>query len=169
MVELDRKIKEKSIIICNIVFFFVLLGSSVYNIHYSSDDYSVFYSHGYPWYMAITSYRPVLATVYWILDLIHINVVESQRLFGICLLGILTFSTTKITKIISIKMNVEKDYGKIFLLNIGTLLIYGNAFISEWFYFTEAYIQWGVSVVCITMAIYFMAKRKENLYNYAIV
>ena len=169
---MDEKNKNRKmkiiIILCNICFFFLLIGNAVFNVHYSTDDYQIFYSHGYPWYMAITSYRPILATCYWILDLIHINVVKYQVFLGIVLLISFVFSTSKITFIIKDKIKTKNSLKNTIVVNLGTLFIYGNAFISEWFYFTEAYIQWIIVTIFTALAIECVFREQKRIINYLL-
>lgn len=155
----------KKIFVFNLAFFFIVLGNTVYNIHYSTDDYNLYYEHGYPWWIVTMSSRFVLATVYWILDILHVNVVETQFFFGILLMLAFAFVTTRLTILVAQKLKIDKEKHNLILLNIGTLFLFANAFLSEWLYFTAAYTQWIISVICMPFAIEYALKQDNKIKN----
>lgn len=160
-----KKHAIRMVVLLNVLYFFLLLGGSVFHAHYSADDYSMLYNQS-DWKMiAIKNIRPILALCYAIIDMLHINVVSTQVFWGILLLFSFVFATTKLTMLIAERVNEDGEWEKLFLINLGSLFLFGNAFISEWFYFAEAYIQWMIVAICIPFAVGFSLKKDKKVKN----
>lgn len=143
-----------------------MFGLSIFYPHYSQDDYSMNYEQPFiGGLLAGKSMRPILGISYWLLSKLKINVVQSQFFFGVILLISFIFCTTKLTLLLVDKMNAVNDAPKTMLINLATLFLLGNAFVSEWMYFAEAYIQWAIAVLGLTMSITALAKcGKKKIY-----
>lgn len=163
---MECKKKEAKLWVLNIFCLTIMFGLSIFYPHYSQDDYYMYYGQPFTGgLLAGKSMRPILGISYWLLSKINVNVVHSQFFFGVILLISFIFCTTKLTLLFADKMNAVNDAKKIMLINLASLFLFGNAFVSEWVYFAEAYIQWIIAILGLTMSITALAKRgKKKFY-----
>lgn len=166
----EKKPADFYIFVGNFLIICLVLGTFVFNKHYSSDDFFCYYDqNGEADAVIFSSYRIVLGIVYMILSYLKINVVTHQIIFGIFMLMCFACSVTLITITIkNIMLKKGKDINVLFLsaLNIGSLMLIVNVFISEWVWFSLGYIQWGISVLFSVLgAVYFI---KGSIKNYIV-
>lgn len=152
--EYIRKIygKDGSIFILNFLISLAVCILFVGNEHFSTDDYYyIYYAADAPKVVA-SSYRNSAALGYFVLNALHINWVESQTILGIFFIFILSWCITKIFIRINTAINKDENLAIAVLLDIGVVLLFENAFLSEWLWFAEAYIQWALAVLGVTLA-----------------
>jgi len=159
---MSTKETKKWIVVANLLCVVLMFGTYVFYPHYSADDYNNYYCMNY--IGAAHSYlsmRPIVGIVCWVLAKLGMNFVRDQVFFGILLLLSIILLTTKLTFLISEKMNI-KDIKSIVLLNLGSLLLMGNAFTSEYFWYASAYVPWIISIIGLALSITYFSK-EENL------
>lgn len=161
------KIENVVLICANIFLIFITFGEFIFNTHYSSDDfYCIYNQKGEAIAVTYQSYRAILGTIYYLLDIVGINVVNCQKSMGVLMLILFAFATSLITIIFyNLVKKKIKDWRIIILINLGSLLLIINVFVSEWIWFSLAYIQWGISVLFAILAIYFFSKEFSRLKN----
>lgn len=148
------------ILLFNIGAYIIAYGGFVYQMHFSTDDYSsIYYQKETAVTVASESYRNILGLLYWLMDLLRINVVLHQVFFGSILLLIFAWSTTIVTVQI---YTLCKKSANIMLVNLGSLFLFLNAFGSEWMWYAQAYIQWAIAVVTSVFAAVFIAGSEKN-------
>lgn len=160
-------IKKIKLFCINLFVIFITFGEFIFNTHYSSDDfYCMFNQKGEAIAVTYQSYRVVLGAIYYALDKWGINVVKFQKYIGLIMLILFALAVSLITmifyNIIEEKMNNCKT---LILINVGSLLLIVNVFVSEWVWFALAYIQWGIAVLFSVLAIKLLTK-DDALKNY---
>lgn len=160
---MNTKTTVKWLTAANLLCVTVMFGIYVFYPHYSADDYNNYYcpkdiggAHAYG------SMRPTVGIACWLLARLGVNFVRDQVFFGIILLLSMAFLTTKLTLVFAGKMNKTQDIKSMILLNMGSFFLIGNAFISEYFWYTSAYIGWMIAFTGMTLSITYLVK-EDNL------
>lgn len=167
------KIEKKNLglFFMNTILVFLVFGTFVFNKHYSSDDFFCYYDQlGEANGVIFSSYRIVLGVLYTALAYLKLNVVKYQIVFGIFMLLCFSYSITLITLTVKdIMLKSGRDIKGILplgALNIGSLMLVINVFVSEWIWFSLGYVQWGLSVLFAVLgAVYFI---KGNTKSYIL-
>lgn len=164
---LDWMEKEKRFFGINLVLSIIFFGAFIFNFHFSTDDYCFLYEQKNIAVGVVSqSYRNCIGILYYVLDLIGVNVTRYQVFFGILFIVSAAWSITKITcEIVTLMDGAE---GKAWLVHLGTICIFLNAFVSEWLYFAEGYLQWTLSVTGVTYACVYMIKDRQAKKNWCI-
>lgn len=141
----------------------------VLNKHFSVDDYWAFYhQHDSALASVGMSARPIGGGILYILNKLGINVVQHQIIFGILFVLAVAWATTKITLEVIELINPENGIYNIVLLNGGTLILFINASISEYLYYTVMYTSFTVAILSMTYAIVYIKKETNILKNWLI-
>lgn len=153
----------------NIIMFFLIFGIFIFHEHYSTDDYYAYQSQ-YAVAVEVTafSYRNCLGFLYYMLDKIQINVVENQIVFGCFLIVAFSWCTTVVVWKINQKINVEEKADILCLLELGAIILFANSFVSEWIWFSLAYIQWGFSVIGSVYAAIIITRDRNYVKNWLL-
>ncbi len=153
----------------NLFICIVVMKTFVINKHFSVDEYSIYYQPYDSILSNISSnMRPVGSIIYYLINVIGINVVDHQILFGLLLIGIFTWCSTRIsTEIIQRRSKCIKTLD-IFFVNSGVLILLLNAFLSELLYFAAAYTQWSVALWGVTYASIYISKTNNKLRNWLL-
>lgn len=155
---------KKSLFLFNFVLTVIAYGLFVFNFHFSLDDYCVLYQQKDVAISIISeSYRNCLGIIFLLLDFIGLNVTKHQIFFGVILILAIAVSVTRITHEI-----LKYIDGKALLVNLGTICFFLNVFVSEWFYFAEAYLHWALSIIGITYASVYLVKSDHLKKNWLI-
>ncbi len=151
----------------NVIMFFCFFGLFVFHKHYSTDDYYAYQSQ-YAVAVEVTafSYRNCLGFLYYMLDKIHINVVENQIIFGAILLLVFAWCTTIIVWKINQKINLEEKVHILCIIELGTIILFANSFVSEWIWFSLAYVQWIFSVLGSVYAAIIITRNQNQVKNW---
>lgn len=148
MIERQSMKRFWKLFLCNLIIFVLFCGFFVFNKHFSTDDYNAYYDQRGNAYSVIQlSYRNFLGLLYIFLNYIHINVVENQVILGALLIICLSFAVTGISNEINSLINDQENNYKSILINLGAVILFGNAFLAEWLWFSLGYIQWAFAAV----------------------
>lgn len=156
----ERSRKWGRVFLMYLAAFFVAYGGFVFQMHFSNDDYSfIFQQKEIAVTVASESYRNMMGAVYWILDALKVNVIQNQVCLGVLLIVSFAWSATILT------MEICRAAGqddRVFLLCIGSLFIYLNAFAGEWMWYAGSYIQWTAAMLTGTYAAVFIADSEKS-------
>ena len=132
-------------------FLTVLLSCSLMlNIHYSPDTYCIWFVSDNDYIRHFYNSRFVSGVLYKLLAAVGINVARSQSVFTLgfmlCVAGVCTALTRRAAAL----LQVNGKTGTMALIGADAafLLIFNNAFISEWYIFGECMPMYGVAIVC---------------------
>lgn len=165
-------LKEKSmkvfvLFVFNLFWCILSLGIFVFNKHFSVDDYSLLYQQKAASFTDIQqNMRIVSGSLYYLLDMWGINIVEWQIFFGTILIITFAWIITRITMEIEEAAKAKVDAGKIILLNGGTLVLFLNAAISEYLYYSGVYAQWIIGILGITYGAICIGREKKIAINW---
>lgn len=163
---MSTKATAKWLTVANLLCITFIFGTYVFYPHYSADDYNnYFISNDIGGIHAYVSMRPTVGIVCWLLAKLGVNFVRDQVFFGILLLLSMAFLTTKLTLLAAEKMDKMQDVKSIILLNIGSLFLTGNAFTSEYFWYSSAYIGWLIAFTGVTISLTYLAKEEHLIRN----
>ena len=165
----NKKVSTLKLFVFNLLFVAIAFGGFVFCKHYSSDDFYCFYNQrGEAYAVTYYSYRVVLGAIYYVLNLIGFNVVKYQVVMGICMLlcfsGAVTLTTMMISELVD-----TRDNTWIFAVNIGSLMLIINVFVSEWIWFALAYLQWGLSILFAVISAIFIMKPGKKCYIFSML
>ena len=118
--------------------------------HYGLDDYIMIDNLPDLHYNALNNGRFSLMLLYDLFIRFGFNPVSSQCVVAVALAITFAFCITGLTKRIVELGNIIKPLDKI-LINLGSLVLLLNVFVTEWFTFVLSYAQWALG---ITSAIY---------------
>ena len=157
----------------NFIILLVTFGVLVFSKHYSSDDFSCYYCQFDEAKAVIfSSYRIFLGSVYYLLDLLNINVVANQIFFGLLMLVCFAISCTIVTCELMRSMsdqNICNHKLLIYAINAGSLMLILNVFTTEWVWFSLGYIQWGGGILSATYAAVLFSRKNDRISNYILV
>ena len=162
---------ELFLLLVNSLVIFCVFGGFVFNKHLSSDDFFCYYNQiGEAEAVFFSSYRVVLGAMYYLLDICNINVVEYQVPCGILMLFCFSLSVTSISMVFikRLEENGEATIVKIATINLGSLMLIINVFVSEWVWFALAYLQWGISILTAVMAAKIVMTQKKIAKKYIL-
>ncbi len=141
----------------------------IFNKHFSMDDYVTYFDQkGVAATVSSASYRICLGILLYILNFFGINVTDCQIYFGILLVIILAWCTTKITSVIYNEIQSPSKKLSYSLINIGSIILFANVFLTEWLWYALAYLQWGLSIVGMTYGAIYITKTNKNIKNWII-
>lgn len=168
--EIIQNIQNKKfvkILSINIILFFLFFGLFIFHKHFSTDDYYAYHSQ-YAVAIDVTSlsYRNCIGFLYYIFDNIHINVVENQIFFGCFLIFAFSWCITIVVRKINQKINVEEKVGILCILELGAIILFANSFVSEWIWFSVAYVQWILSVFGSVYAAVIITSNQNHAKNW---
>lgn len=159
--------KEKALIRIKIIIinFFVIAafwGRWALTTHYATDSYSCYFSNGGAAYGEIVNnYRFFMGLFTLFCDVINMNRVTYQILFGCISLLALTISISFLSFEL-LKHYRGKKYTWLYV-NFGSLLLVSNFLMTEWFWFPECYMTWAAAVAgAIFGAIFFSREGVMN-------
>lgn len=151
----------------NTAMFILFFGMFVFHKHFSTDDYYAYERQNIvASEVVVFSYRNFLGFLYFILDKIHINVVEHQILFGCILILSFSWCASVIANEINKQINRNDSKHIFFFIDMGAVILFANAFVSEWLWFSLGYLQWIFSVFGITYGAVFIVKKTHLLKNW---
>lgn len=167
-----RNVNEKSflyLLLVNIILYTVFFSLFIFVKHFSPDDYNTYWNQDIVALDVLArSYRNCYGLLLAVLDRIHVNVVADQIFFGCILILSFAWCTTVITKEVNRRINKDHDIRILFLVQIGSLLLLSNVFISEWLWFSLGYLQWMISVITMTYGAVALAKKDHFGKNWLI-
>lgn len=144
------------IFLINLLILFFFLGGWVFIFHFSTDDYDINSLTGLGDYVIPSAYRFSYGIVANLLEFMQINVIKNQTAFGIVCILVWALCSTQIScELLKYFESKSKLY---FLINLGTLFLFANAFIGEWFWFAEAYVAWILAIPGASYGAIFMAR-----------
>lgn len=165
-----RRLSTLKLLVFNLLFVSIAFSGFIFCKHYSSDDFFCLYNQqGEAYAVTYYSYRVVLGIIYYVLNLLDINVVKYQVVMGVCMLlcfsGAVTLTTMQISELLG---GAKNDKKLIYAVNAGSLLMIVNVFASEWMWFALAYLQWGLAVLFSVIAAIFVIKPEKKFYALSI-
>lgn len=147
----------------NLALFLFMMGAYVCAKHYSLDDFDYYFYQGrVAKEVAVINLRPIQGIVYGLLALSGIQVVKYQVFFGIILLLCFSFCTYKISSLLIVKMNCKDSLFSCLLVDLGSVLLYGNVFTSEWIWYTEQYLAWAMAITFMLFAVLYGAGKNNS-------
>lgn len=151
----------------NLIMFFTMFGLFVFHKHFSTDDYYAYQSQ-YAVAIEVTafSYRNCLGFLYFILDKLHINVVENQIVFGCLLIAAFSWCITVIVHKLNKMINIKNRIDTLCILELGAIILLANAFVSEWLWFSLSYVQWIFSVLASVYGAIVITRNKNHVKNW---
>lgn len=176
IVKNEEVIRFLKVFVINLGVFFVICETFVLNQHFATDDYGMILQQKQTaWDVILISYRNSLGAVYLFFQKIGINVVLNQAVLGIVMILVMSFSVTMITQMVlqELKSNLDEQNKKVahsivIIIDLGSLLLFANAFLSEWLWFSMAYVQWIGAILGMTLAIFFLQKSEHRFRNWCI-
>lgn len=164
--KVNTKATAKWLMAANLLCVTVMFGMYVFYPHFATDDYNNYYiSNDIGGAHAYVSMRPTVGIACWLLAKLGVNFVRDQVFFGILLLLSMVFLTTKLTLLVAEKMNKMQDIKSIILLNMGSFFLIGNAFTSEYFWYSSAYIAWMIAFTAVTFSLAYLGKEEKRVKN----
>lgn len=144
----------------------LFLGTFVFNLHLSVDDYALHFQQKEAGLTDIRqNMRMISGGGYYLLDLLGINIVSGQKVLGGILIITFAWVITKITyEIISI-LNIQDDFEKILFIDGATMVLFLNASLSEYLYYSGVYTQWIIGILGFTYGAICISREKKVLLN----
>lgn len=157
--KLDLRIK---LIITNLMALFLFWGGWVFSFHFAIDDYEVFYNTSVRADFCIYDvYRLFYGLFLHLLNHFQINIIKDQVIFGVLLIGIWAVCISAVT--LELLTYLKDGSEKWLLVNLGSLLLFANVFVGEWFYFLHAYPSWLLAVVGAALGSIYISRGKKRL------
>ena len=165
----ERSMRFFMLFIFNLFWCLLSLGAFVFNKHFSVDDYWIYYDQkGASLTDVQQNMRMFSGSLYYLLDRWGVNIVEQQIFFGVILLITFAWVTTRISMEIADAVNIQENVGKIILADGGTLILFLNAAVSEYLYYSGVYVQWIIGIIGLTYGAICISREKRVVINWLV-
>lgn len=130
--------------------------------HFSIDSFNTLMDDKQQAYVHLTNGRFAATLLVLLIDKLGLNLVTDAAFWTVVFMGCCVLCEYYITKYVSEKSKIESAE-KIIIINVGSILIFQNVFIAEWYYFLEALPIYTLAVVSVVFsALCFMKTGWKN-------